>query len=142
MTNLKPFLWLSRPLMQRIEARIESDLQGTGLTVRMRAVLEALTEHGPQTVPDIAFKLEIQRQYVQLMVNDTTKAGLTEKQTNPRHARSLLITLTRSGREQITRILEKEDAILAELAEGLSADDISTALRVARHCHSRLGPTS
>ncbi|WP_246066579.1 MarR family winged helix-turn-helix transcriptional regulator [Aliiroseovarius halocynthiae] len=128
--------------MQRIEARIESDLQGTGLTVRMRAVLEALTEHGPQTVPDIAFKLEIQRQYVQLMVNDTIKVGLAEKQKNPRHARSPLIALTKSGLDQITRILEKEGAILSELTDGLSADDIATALRVARHCHSRLGPPS
>lgn len=138
MHNLKNFLWLSRPLMQRVEAKIDADLAGTGLTVRMRAVLEILADHGPLPVPDIAHALEIQRQYVQVMVNDTLAAGLTEKRTNPRHARSPLIALTKTGQTLIDEVLAKEAKTVAALADGLREEDIATALRVARHCHQKL----
>ncbi|WP_424944795.1 MarR family winged helix-turn-helix transcriptional regulator [Aliiroseovarius crassostreae] len=136
--DLKTLLWLSRPLMQRIEAKIETDLTGTGLTVRMRAVLEILAERGPLPVPDIAHALEVQRQYVQVMVNDTLSAGLTEKRPNPRHARSPLIALTETGQTLIDEVLAKEAQTVAALAEGLDDADIATALRVARHCHQIL----
>ena len=63
--QLYQLVWVSRPLMQAAEAAVEQGLEGTGLTVRMRAVLEMLHRQGDLTVPDIAQKLEIQRQYVQ-----------------------------------------------------------------------------
>ncbi|MCW1933822.1 MarR family transcriptional regulator [Pararhodobacter zhoushanensis] len=86
--KLYDLVWTSRPLMQAAEACVENGLAGTDLTVRMRAVLEILLAQGALPVPDIAAKLEIQRQYVQVMVNETLASGFTAQHPNPRHKRS------------------------------------------------------
>ena len=40
--QLYKLIWMSRPLMQSAEAAVERGLEGIGLTVRTRAVLEVL----------------------------------------------------------------------------------------------------
>ena len=132
------FLWLSRPLMQQVESAVERGLRGTGLTVRMRAVLEILARDGPLTVPDLARHLEIQRQYVQVMVNETHVAGLTEKRANPRHKSSGLIALTARGSDMIDHVRRAEARLVADLSRRLEPRDIDAALSVARQCHSLL----
>lgn len=139
--TLYQVIWQSRPLMQAAEAVVERGLRDHGLTVRMRAVLEILTRHGPAPVPEIAHHLEIQRQYVQLMVNDTHAAGLTGAAPNPRHQRSKLITLTQSGQRLIDQVMQREAALLRELAGDLGGDDIATTLRVMRALTDRLKQT-
>jgi DNA-binding MarR family transcriptional regulator len=83
--NLHRLVWMSRPLMQAAEACVEAGLVNTNLTVRMRAVLEVLLRYGEQTVPEIAARLEIKRQYVQVMCNETLASGVVEQRENPRH---------------------------------------------------------
>lgn len=116
--------------MQAAEACVDAGLQGTGLTVRMRAVLEILHVHGDQTVPDIAAKLEIQRQYVQLMCNETLESGLVEQRANPRHRRSPILALTERGRELISAIISNELRLTEEIGADLSGTEVSTALKV------------
>lgn len=128
--NLHQLIWMSRPLMQAAEACVEAGLGGTSLTVRMRAVLEILAKYGAQTVPDIATKLEIKRQYVQLMCNETLASGLVEQRANPRHKRSPILALTDQGRSLIEDIIAKEMSLVDEIGADLSEDDIATALRV------------
>ena len=130
--HLHSLVWMSRPLMQAAEACVEAGLQGTELTVRMRAVLEILQRHGEQTVPEIAARLEIKRQYVQLMVNETLSGGFVEQRPNPRHSRSPLISLTDRGRELIEGIVSKELAVMKTIGADLDAEDIETALKVVR----------
>ena len=74
--GLYELIWNTRPLLQRIERAVQRGLEGTDLTVRMRAVMEILGRDGAQTVPALARALEIQRQYVQIMVDETTAASL------------------------------------------------------------------
>lgn len=136
--DLHHLIWMSRPLMQAAEASVQAGLAGTGLTVRMRAVLEILHRHGPLTVPDIAAKLDIQRQYVQLMCNETLAAGLVAPRANPRHKRSALLALTERGEGLIARILARELAVLDELGRDLSDQDIATALQVVQAVTERL----
>jgi DNA-binding MarR family transcriptional regulator len=81
--HLHSLVWMSRPLMQAANACVEAGLEGTELTVSMRAVLEILRRHGDQTVPDIAARLEIKRQYVQLMANEVLAGGFVEQRANP-----------------------------------------------------------
>ena len=124
--------WMSRPLMQAAEAAVEHGLQGTGLTVRMRAVLEILHRHGAATVPEIAQRLEIKRQYVQLMVNDTLAEALTEQRPNPRHKRSPHLALTGKGQALIDRVIASEMALMSELAGDVSERDTEAALRIVQ----------
>ena len=128
--HLHRLIWMSRPLMQSAEACVEHGLEGTQLTVRMRAVLEILLHHGPQSVPDLAAKLEIKRQYVQLMVNDTLAAGLIEPRENPRHKRSKILALNDAGQTLIEQIIAEEMGLMEDIGHDLSEQDIETALQV------------
>ncbi len=128
--DLYHLVWMSRPLMQAAEACVEAGLDGTDLTVRMRAVLEILRAEGDLTVPDIAAKLEIKRQYVQLMVNETLASGFTRHLPNPRHKRSPLLSLTEAGQALIDRTISREMAIMETIAADLSEQDVTTALTV------------
>ncbi|MBV7392940.1 MarR family winged helix-turn-helix transcriptional regulator [Mameliella sediminis] len=136
--NLYEIVWTSRPLMQAAEASVEQGLVGTGLTVRMRAVLEVLSAHGDLTVPDIAAWLEIKRQYVQLMVNETLASGFTEQHPNPRHKRSPLLRLTDSGRYVIASAMSKELELMEQIGADLAEEEIATALRIVRAVTAKL----
>lgn len=136
--TLYQIVWMSRPLMQAAEAAVDAGLAGTGLTVRMRAVLEILHRDGAQTVPDIATKLAIQRQYVQLMVNETLSAGLTVTRPNPRHKRSSLLELTDPGRALIETVMAGERAVLAEIADAIEATEAQAALRLIQRLTAHL----
>lgn len=128
--HLHQLIWMSRPLMQAAEACVEAGLTGTNLTVRMRAVLEILDKYGEQTVPEIAARLEIQRQYVQIMCNETLASGFVEQRANPRHKRSPVLALTDHGRALIKEIISKEMSLVEEIGESFSDKDIATALAV------------
>lgn len=136
--HLYRLIWMSRPLMQAAEACVESGLTGTNLTVRMRAVLEILDKYGEQTVPEIAARLEIKRQYVQIMCNETLASGFIEQRANPRHKRSPVLALTDRGRALIEEILSKEMKLVEEVGENLSEEDIATALAVVVAVADRL----
>lgn len=128
--QLHHLIWMSRPLMQAAESCVEAGLAGTNLTVRMRAVLEILDKYGDQTVPELAARLEIQRQYVQIMCNETLASGFIEQRPNPRHKRSSIMALTDQGRTLIEDILTREMQIMEQMSEELSEEDITTALNV------------
>jgi DNA-binding MarR family transcriptional regulator len=128
--HLHQLIWMSRPLMQAAEACVEAGLIGTNLTVRMRAVLEILDKYGEQTVPEIAARLEINRQYVQIMCNETLASGFVEQRANPRHKRSPILALTDHGRTLIQEIISREMKLVDEIGGNLSPEEISTALKV------------
>jgi DNA-binding MarR family transcriptional regulator len=136
--KLYRLIWMSRPLMQAAEAAVEQGLDGTGLTVRTRAVLEILLAHDAATVPDIAQHLEIKRQYVQMMVNETLAENLTCKRDNPRHKRSTIIALTDKGRALIEDVVQREKALVASLAAELDAEEINTALKIVETLINKL----
>ncbi|WP_412565578.1 MarR family winged helix-turn-helix transcriptional regulator [Thalassobius sp. MITS945101] len=145
--SLYTLAWMTRPLMQEVEAAVEHGLASSGLTVRQRAVMEILSHQGPLPVPALAEALHIQRQYVQVMVNETLAAGLVEKRPNPRHARSALITLTEAGRILIDTVTAQEHALLTEIAGDLPSQDVEIALKVMQELHARFhsynqGPSS
>lgn len=129
-SDLYKFVWTTRPLLKHIESAVERTLEGTGLTVRTRAVLEVVAMSGPSTVPTIARALEIERQYVQVMVNEATDTGLTEAIQNPTHKRSPLFTLTAKGEECLGRTIDLERKNLEEIAAQIAPDDMRAALHV------------
>lgn len=136
--KLHQLIWMSRPLMQAAEACVESGLVGTNLTVRMRAVLEMLDKYGEQTVPEIAARLEIKRQYVQIMCNETLASGLVEQRPNPRHKRSPVLALTEHGRTLIEEIISNEMKLMESVGTNLSSENISMALEVVLIVADRL----
>ncbi|SPH20935.1 hypothetical protein ASD8599_01676 [Ascidiaceihabitans donghaensis] len=136
--DLYQLIWMSRPLMQAAETVVEQGLEDTGLTVRTRAVLEILLAQDAATVPDIAQRLEIKRQYVQVMVNETLADGLTLKRENPRHKRSTIIALTDKGRALIQDVVRREKQLVASLGQDLNSADVKTALGLINTLIDRL----
>ena len=136
--NMFRLLWLSRPLMQRVEDLVRRNLEHTGLTVRMRAVLEILEAHRALSVPDIGRALQIQRQYVQVMVNEVIAAGFAEKRANPRHRASPLIGLIPQGRDLIREVLAQEQRKAGQLCEPYTDEEITAALSVVERLCTQL----
>ena len=131
-SGLYELIWHTRPLLQRIERAVQRGLEGTGLTVRMRAVMEILGRDGAQTVPSLARALEIQRQYVQIMVDETSAAGMTERRKNSAHCRSPLIALTPLGAGLIARVRKEEDFRIRALTKDLKENEVAIALQVQK----------
>jgi DNA-binding MarR family transcriptional regulator len=124
-----------RPLHRYLAEAVSTELEGTGVTVPMRAVLEYLNENGAQTVPNIARSLMLKKQYVQDIVNDLLGEELVERIENPAHRRSWLIGITADGTRKINAIREREQANLVKVGAGLKMDEIKTCLRIMTHLH-------
>jgi DNA-binding MarR family transcriptional regulator len=103
--------------------RAHSDL---GLTASQRAVLEALSRDGPQTVPQIARAKGVSRQHIQTIANALAEAGLIAARDNPAHRRSPLLTLSLDGERCFQRVQAREQAILAQLAQRFRLADLET----------------
>ena len=130
--SLYQLVWLSRPLHQQVEQAVESLLAETPLTVRMRAVLEALQEEGASSVPDVARALKIKRQYVQRMMNEVVEAGYVTPHENPRHKRSPQFALTETGEALIFDVRAREQKTMHAMATRFTEDEIATALKVTK----------
>ena len=128
-----------RPLFRHLYAAVEQALRDLGYSVPERGVLERLHDGGPQTVPQIARTLLVQRQFVQRVVNDLLIRGLVERRTNPASRKSWLIALTPAGEEAFAEIRRRENAVSAPIAAALPAAEVATCERVLAHMTLEFG---
>ncbi len=84
----------------------------------------------PQPVAWLARDLGANRQNVQRIVNDLHKEGLVSFTPNPHHRRAQLVVLTAKGRQTYEDAITLYTPKVNALADGLSAQDIKTTLRV------------
>ncbi len=120
----------TRPLLRHITAAVEKKLEGTGVTIGQRAVLEALLETPGQTAPQITRALQQKRQFTQRMLAELQAGGLVHAQPNPAHARAHLYVLTEAGMAAITAIRDEEAALVAAFVRSTPAEDIEAFARV------------
>ncbi|MET1414002.1 MarR family transcriptional regulator [Roseibium sp. HPY-6] len=128
--ELYEIIRLVRPVHRRLARAVEAKLDGTGITVGMRAVLEVLEEAGPLSVPEIGRVLFLTRQQIQVMVNTLEDAGLVERQPNPAHKRSPLFRPTDQGTTLFGEVRARENDEIEAVCELFSADDLQSAQRV------------
>lgn len=126
-------LQLIRPLQQEVEAAVASMLSGTSITVRTRAVLENLAQSGPLTVPQVAARLGMKRQYVQIMMNEAEEAGFVRCRSNPAHKRSVLFELTKPGQDVLIGLQRAEKQIMQSVSGKLTRDEVEKAHHVIEH---------
>ncbi len=113
-------IWRTRRLFQRLGATANELHEDSGITASQRAVLEFLSQHQPQTVPQMAREKAVSRQHIQVIVNKLLERGLVECTTNPAHNRSSLIQMTSSGRKLFEVIQQKELKLLAIMEKHLT----------------------
>ena len=122
-----------RPLYRVLVSAVDRSLEGTGVSVALRGILEQLAESGPLTVPDLARAHSVGRQFVQRLIDQAEGDGLVERQLNPAHRRSALFALTRKGRDTFAVIRKRELKAIRKAAAGVSRSDVATTLRVIQH---------
>jgi DNA-binding MarR family transcriptional regulator len=119
-----------RPLHLVAARAVTHALAGERVTMGVRAVLEVLSNRGPQPVPVIGRALSMPRQVVQRLCDQALELGLVETAPNPAHRRSRLIALTEAGRVTFDRLHAVELRNLGEIATDLTPADVAAALRV------------
>ena len=119
-----------RPLHRALARAVGDRLEGTGVSIGMRAVLECINDAGPQTVPQIGRTLGIKRQCVQRTVNASLALELVRVAENPAHRRSSLVALTAKGERVFREIRDREQDTLRRVGRRATRADIDASLRV------------
>jgi DNA-binding MarR family transcriptional regulator len=115
--------------------KLHADL---GITAAMRAVMEHVSDHGPQSVPNIARAKKVTRQHIQQLADPLVAAGLAEWQDNPQHKRSKLLNLTSEGIRQFAKIRQREALALDKLSRLLAGVDVEQASTTIRRIRGEL----
>lgn len=84
------------------------------------------------TVPGIARVLGQSRQAVQRITDVMVEDGLLQYQPNPKHKRSVLVTLTAGGKEVYNTLREVQDPWAINATEDIPTEELETALRLIR----------
>ena len=84
------------------------------------------------TVPGIARVLGQSRQAVQRLTDVMVEDGLVEYRPNPKHKRSVLVTLTDTGKDAYNALREVQDPWAIQNTEDIPIEELETALRLVR----------
>lgn len=119
--------------------RLVKHLQLT--SARWQVVGAVALAGAPLTAPQIGAAMGITRQGVQKQLNALLAEGLLEQRRNPNNERSPLYALSKVGKRTYAAadLLQTEWA--AQLAEGLSAEDLRLTLRTLESINKRLAPS-
>lgn len=115
---------MTRPLLRNITARLEADLQGTGITVGQRAIMEALLACGSATAPELTAHLQISRQLTGRLLKEMTEGGMLLTAPNPRHRTSCYYRLSEVSRCRIEALRAREMKDIAAFAERFTPEEI------------------
>jgi DNA-binding MarR family transcriptional regulator len=100
-----------------------------GLTPPQRSLLLALRKVRTCTVPQLARRREVSRQYVQVTMNALAQRGLVAFQANPEHKRSRLLVLTDRGEALLLAVMAREGEVLQRVAARLDPQEARVAVR-------------
>ena len=128
--ELYEIIRLIRPVHRRLARAVEAKLNGTGVTVGMRAVMEVLSEAGPLSVPDTARTLFLARQQIQLLMNALEEGEFVERGPNPAHKRSPLFCLSERGRSVFADIRASENDEIEMICELFTEQDLKSSQQV------------
>ncbi|WP_051012442.1 MarR family winged helix-turn-helix transcriptional regulator [Desulfobacula toluolica] len=103
-----------------------------GLATSQHKVILVLTHTGPVTVPDIADRLGVSRQFVQTVCNQLSSRGFLQFIDNPRHKRSKLAVLTDPGRTAFQAAQQKENEIIERALPDLDPEKTAQACRLLK----------
>ena len=128
----------TRGFFHDLEEVSEIILARHGLSPQERRLMMTLRKHRRCTVPQLARKREVSRQYVQVTMNALARRGLMAFRENPDHKRSRLLELTRQGEERIREILAREGEAMQRVAAGLTPDEVREAVEVLQKARKGL----
>ena len=102
-----------------------------GLTHARWKVIGAIAlSNAGLTVPGVARVLGQSRQAVQRITDVMVEDGLLAYQRNPKHKRSVLITLTEEGNHVYNMLREQQDPWVMENTQEIPIEELDQALRL------------
>ncbi|GAB7079177.1 MarR family winged helix-turn-helix transcriptional regulator [Megalodesulfovibrio paquesii] len=104
----------------------------SGLSSAQHRVLHVLEGEGKATVPDVAFRLGVTRQHVQLVCNELLEKGFVIRHDNPRHRRSSLFAVSEAGRQGLLASRDAEFALIEGVAPGTDCARVAAATALLR----------
>ena len=114
-------------------------VSGLGLTSARWQILGAIAyADRPETVAWHARTMGVHRQGIQRIVNELSKEGIVEFQPNPHHKRAHLVALSAKGSDLYQAAIARQIPWVNDLSEGLSKEDVLTALQVIGRLKARL----
>jgi MarR family 2-MHQ and catechol resistance regulon transcriptional repressor len=106
-------------LVQQYQCRDRNDICCYGISVSQCHTLEALGEHGTQTMHDLAEHLHLAVSTVTRVVDQLVDKGLAERHSGVKDRRVCEVALTPRGRELLSTIqgelIAREQAVLARI---------------------------
>lgn len=105
----------ANPLLRDIEAAVGAGLAGTGISMGMRAVLEAIYRNGPMSAAEMGERLRLKPAFVGRMAAAAVKMELLEALPNPAHRNAHFFQITRKGRMAVLRIRDGESRYLKNI---------------------------
>ena len=114
----------TRGFMNQMNQLILDVNQETGVNSCMRGVFLVLTEQDGLTVPQMARRMSLSRQYLQRNINDMIGKGWLNTRENPDHKKSTFIELTDMGRDTLRTVLDNEKAVFDQLDMPLSETEL------------------
>ena len=130
--------WLIRRLFRAMAQKSGESLDGVGVSVADRAVMEFLHPDQALSVPDVAKRYKVSRQHVQVTVNSLLDKKLLVTRDNPRHKRSPLISLSPKGRKLFESIKAGDESIVRDIFAGVSVSDKRATLKTLTHLLQQL----
>ncbi|ASY58570.1 MarR family transcriptional regulator [Sinorhizobium sp. CCBAU 05631] len=120
---------LVRPVDLNVSRTVENMLEGAGISVAERSVLELLCEE-PLTVPEAARRLSMKRQFVQRVAAGLIGKRLIEKRPNPEHRRAYFCAPSPAGRDLFNAVHRRELEMLHAVLGDINQTEVVVALRV------------
>lgn len=109
-----------------------------GLRTSHKRIAETLRLHNAATVPEMAARLHVSRQFVQTVCNELEARGLLKYGDNPRHKRSRLACLTDQGLAALKRSRVLENDIIAGAFADVDAAGVDQAAALLRQLRLRM----
>jgi DNA-binding MarR family transcriptional regulator len=131
-------VWLLRRLFRALAALADDYLAESGLSAAERAVMEFLYPDEKLTVPAIASRYDVSRQYIQLQFNGLVGKGMLRAEPNPHHKRSPLLRLSELGRSSFAEIRDNEQAVIERVFRNVSRDELDTTRDTLRSLYDNL----
>ena len=130
--------WLIRRMFRSMAEHSNKSLESFEISAADRAVLEFLYPGESLSVPEIAERYDVSRQHVQVTVNRLADKGLVKTTVNPRHKKSSLISLTKSGNTLFGKVLNRDKRTIDKLFSGLPQTNITVTKRTLAALYERL----
>lgn len=137
--DIKAITDLIRPVFHGLYKAAELNLRARSISVPQRGMLQCVLEQGAQTVPMLAQRLLIQRQFALRLANELESLELLEREPNPVHKRSDRFRLTEAGARFIADVLTTEARESAKALAQRTDEELGAAARVLAELASYFG---